>query len=92
MSSHVEKRWVWASKGRSSTFRRLLWVAGLLAFLSFGISNAYAMDFSQTHVNPFGGSVDPHPFLLMRGEIVPGDYDRLILYANKMAWIWRHSA
>jgi len=82
--NHAEKRWVRASKSRSLTRRRrlLFCAAGLLAMLSFGITNAYAMDFSQTHVNPFGGSVEPHPYLLMRGAIVPGDYDRLIMYAK----------
>jgi hypothetical protein len=39
------------------------------------------MDFSLTHSAPFGGSVTTgQPALLMRGEIVPGDYDRLIKY------------
>lgn len=79
IENNVEQRRAGPSKDEST--HRLRFAAVLLAIVSFGASSAYAMDFSQTHANPFGGSVDPHPFLLMRGEIVPGDYDRLIGYA-----------
>lgn len=84
IGNHVEQRRSRPSQGGSSTRRcspRLLAAAVLLiATASVGLRSAYTMDFSQTHANPFDGSASPHPFLLMRGEIVPGDYDRLIRF------------
>jgi hypothetical protein len=70
--------------GSSKRVRRLWLLSAVslfVVFITLG-SPAYTMDFSQTHVNPFDGSLDPDPYLLMRGEIVPGDYDRLIMYAT----------
>jgi hypothetical protein len=54
----------------------------LLALLSLSRA-AIAMDFSITPINPFVGSVDPVPYLLMKGEILSGDYERLLRFAVK---------
>jgi hypothetical protein len=79
-SYNVGQRRDGSSPSGSWTRRTARFVVALLAMVSFGVRNAQTMDFSQTHVNPFDGSADPHPYLLMRGEIAPGDYDRLIKY------------
>src|ERR1035441_980181 len=87
IDNHVEQRRATPSQGGSSTRRgspRLLAaVALLIATVSVGVPNAYTMDFSQNYANAFDGGSEPGPELLMRGEIVPGDYDRLIMYAKQ---------
>jgi hypothetical protein len=50
----------------------------LLAFPHSG----YGMDFSVAFLNPFiPGSEAAYPTLLMKGDILPGDYDRLLTFA-----------
>lgn len=87
IDNHVEQRRARPSQGGSSTRRcsprPLAAVALLIATVSVGVPSAYTMDFSQTYANAFDGSSLPGPELLMRGEIVPGDYDRLIMYAKQ---------
>lgn len=38
----------------------------------------YGMDISTTKTNPFDGSTGNYSFLLLQGEVIPGDYDRLM--------------
>jgi hypothetical protein len=42
---------------------------------------AYGMEFSITHQNPYATDTVSYPVLLMKGEIRPGDHDRLIRFA-----------
>ena len=56
----------------------------LICFLSllFGLfRSSYGMDFSLTFVSPFDGKLVDNAALLMKGQIVPGDYERLLAFA-----------
>src|SRR5260370_28805022 len=55
-------------------------IAALLLMLA-SASYSYAMDFSLVHRNPRSGVLDDASYFLMKGEIRPGDYDRLLRYA-----------
>lgn len=59
---------------------------GLLYFLTVlslipGIS--FGMDIDVEYINPFTGHIGPYETLVLRGEIKPGDYDRLFEFAAK---------
>jgi hypothetical protein len=61
--------------------RRLICLLSLL----FGLlRSSYGMDFSLNYVNPLDGKPysNGNYDLLMKGEIVPGDYERLLAFAT----------
>jgi hypothetical protein len=55
----------------------------LSAFLSLIPRIGLGMDIDVEYINPFTGHSGPYPTLVLRGEIVPGDYERLFEYAEK---------
>lgn len=63
-------------------YRRLLHSIAIIVSAVVMATPAETMEFRQTYINPFDKSVDLHPYFLMQGQIVPGDYDRLIRYAK----------
>lgn len=56
--------------------KRLLFILGLYAFVSS--PSATALEITYSNLNPFDGSVSKAEGLLLRGEIVPGDYEYLL--------------
>ena len=43
----------------------------------------FGLDFGVEYINPFTDHSEPYDTLVLRGEIQPGDYDRLFAYAAK---------
>jgi hypothetical protein len=54
----------------------------LSAFLSLIPRISLGMNIDVEYINPFTGHSGPYPTLVLRGEIMPGDYDRLFEYAE----------
>ena len=55
----------------------------LSALLSLFPKIGFGMDVSVEYINPIGGHHGQYPTLVLRGEIKPGDYDRLFEYVTK---------
>jgi hypothetical protein len=55
----------------------------LSAFLSLIPAISFGMDIGIEYINPFTGHSGPYATLVLRGEIKPGDYDRLFEYAAR---------
>jgi hypothetical protein len=66
--------------GTNVLLNRPIAIFGLIALLAFA-RIGYAMEFSVTHTNPFSGNDDNFDSLLLRGEIKPGDYDKLLHFS-----------
>lgn len=51
------------------------------------------MDMSYSNKNPFTGTISPREGLILKGQIIPGDYERLIkIIGNDPARFWRAHA
>jgi hypothetical protein len=64
--------------GRCKPTLKLVTVA---ATLLATLRPAYGMEFSITHASPWSGNDSDINYLLLKGEIVPGDYSRLLEFA-----------
>jgi hypothetical protein len=53
------------------------------SFLSLIPRISFGMDIGVEYINPFTAHSGPYATLVLRGEIKPGDYDRLFEYAAK---------
>lgn len=71
LGAHVER---WApEQSEYGVHRRFI-----LCLLSFAFAvSADALEITYSNVSPFSGSVGKHESILLQGEIIPGDYDRL---------------
>lgn len=77
MSSHSA-----ATSKQPFTRAPLQSIAAFLVLLLLALPlGGYGMDFSVAFVNPFLGSEGRYPTLLMKGDILPGDYERLLRFA-----------
>ena len=62
--------------------RFIVWFRQLLLSAIVALPpSAFSSDFSQSFINPFNHEHEDNPYLLLKGEIVPGDYERLLRFA-----------
>ena len=59
------------------------WLGGVVILLCWAWGPACGMEFSLTRQNPYIPDQLDRQVLLMRGEIRPGDYDRLLQFARR---------
>lgn len=62
-------------------FKLTLKLVTVAATLLSTLRPAYGMEFSLSHLTPFTGKYSDLEYVLLKGEIIPGDYNRLLEFA-----------